>query len=52
MRIVRSRSDVGAEKGTPQVDVQEYAYSVKGNSEMGGDSQVVDDCEVSRGCPF
>jgi hypothetical protein len=52
MRIIRSRPEVGAVEGTPQVDVQEYAKSVKGNSEVGGDSQVDDDCEVSQGCPF
>jgi hypothetical protein len=52
MRIIRSRSGVGAVEGTPQVDVQEYAKSVKGNSEMGGDSQVDDDCEVSQGYLF
>lgn len=52
MRIIRSRSDVGAVEGTPQIDVQEHANSVKGNSETGGDSQVVDDCEVSQGYPF
>jgi hypothetical protein len=52
MRIIRSRSDVGAVEGTPQVDVQEYAYSAEGDGRAGQHIQVDDDCEVSQGCPF
>jgi hypothetical protein len=52
MRIIRSRSDVGAVEGTPQVDVQECANSAEGDGRAGQQIQVDDDCEVSQGCPF
>ena len=52
MRIIRSRSDVGAVEGTPQVDVQEYAYSAEGDGRAGQQIQVDDDCEVSQGYLF
>jgi hypothetical protein len=52
MRIFRSSSDVRAEKGTPQVDVQEYANFVQCDSQAGQHVQVDDDCEVSQGCPL
>jgi hypothetical protein len=52
MRIIRSGSDVGAVEGTPQVDVQEYAYSAEGDGRAGQQIQVDDDCEVSQGYLF
>lgn len=52
MRIIRSRSDVRAEKERPQIDVQEYAYSAEGDGRAGQHIQVDDDCEVSQGYLF
>ncbi|KAG7532110.1 hypothetical protein FFLO_03852 [Filobasidium floriforme] len=46
MRIIRSGSDVGAGKGQHQGDSQEYEHSGGSISEVGGHSQVVDDCEL------
>jgi hypothetical protein len=52
MRIIRSRSDVRAEKERPQIEVQEYAYSAEGDGRAGQHIQVDDDCEVSQGYLF
>ena len=52
MRIIRSRSDVGAVEGTPRIDVQECANSAEGDSQAGQHIQVDDDCEVSQGYLF
>lgn len=52
MRIIRSRSDVRAEKERPQIDVQEYAYSAEGDGRAGQHIQVDDYCEVSQGYLF